>query len=192
VSAAALVLPFPAPPQSVRTALQHLQQAEDAGLEPSGLQLLHRPWDPAACPPQLRAQLWPWLDDVAGWLNQAYAWQTASAVPSCWPAHPYLVAELAVLACLRVVAGDATTPHAMEEWHRYALPAFSTRMAERLGIGCPPGRHTDWPARSWVAEYDSLSAAEARRDLFDGDTGRGRPATATTGASAWHPGAVTP
>ena len=169
MTAPQLVPPFPVPPRAVRTALEHLRQAEDGGLEPAGLQLLDRPWDPAGCSPHVRAQLWPWLDDVAAWLNHTYAWQTACAIPSCWPAHPDLVSELAVLACLRVAAADSIAPHALEEWHRYALPGFHARMGERLGIGCTPGRHTDWPARSWSAEYDSPRAAEARRALFDGD-----------------------
>ena len=181
-----LLVPFPAPPRAVRTALEHLRQAEDAGLEPAGLPLLERPWDPAACPPRVRAQLWPWLDHVAGWLNTTYAWQTAAAVPPCWPAHPSLVAELAVLACLRVVAGDSATPHAMEEWHRHAVPAFHTRMADRLGIGCPPGRHLDWPARTWAAAYASADAARARRELFDADTGHERP-PASDGPSSARP-----
>ncbi len=174
---APLVVPFPAPPQSVRTALEHLRQAEDAGLDPAGLRLLDRPWDPAGCTPALRAQLWPWLEAVTGWLNHTYAWQTVHVIPSCWPAHPHLVAELAVLACLRVTAGDAATAAPMEEWHRYALPAFHARTAERLSVGCPPGRHLDWPARSWAAEYDGVAAARARRDLFAGDAGRHGPGT---------------
>ncbi len=170
-----LAVPFPKPPPEVRRALEQLRVAEDAGLEPTGLPLLDRPWDPATCSPHVRAELWPWLDDVAAWLNHTYAWQTTSAIPSCWPAHPHLVAELAVLACLRVTATEATTPHALEEWHRYALPAFTARMSERLGIRCPPGRHTDWPARSWAADYDSPRATDARRALFDGDAGPRRP-----------------
>ena len=178
----ALVTPFPVPPRSVRTALEQLRLAEDAGLEPTGLHLLDRPWDPASCAPHLRAQLWPWLDDVVGWLNRTYAWQTACAIPSCWPAHPHLVHELAVLACLRVAAADAMNPHAMEEWHRYALPGFHLRMSERLGIGCPPRRHLDWPARSWAAEHDNPRAAEARRALFDSDADPNR--TADTHPSA--------
>ncbi len=169
MTAPQMARPFPTPPKSVRRALDHLRHAEDAGLEPAGLPLLDRPWDPAGCSAHLRAELWPWLDDVAGWLNYAYAWQTASAVPACWPAHPHLVHELAVLACLRVTAAEATTPHALEEWHRYALPGFTARMGERLGLGCPPGRHADWPARSWAAEYDSPPAARARRARFDDD-----------------------
>lgn len=166
-----LALAFPRPPQEVRAAVDQLRQVEEAGLPLTGLHLLDRPWDPAACEPRLRAQLWPWLDRVAAWLNHAYAWQTAHAIPSCWPRHPHLVHELAVLACLRLTAADATGPHALEEWHRYALPAFHARMAERLGIGCPPGRHLDWPARSWAADYDGPPASAARRALFDGDLG---------------------
>jgi hypothetical protein len=184
---AGLAIPFPDPPRAVTRALETLRQADVVGLEPAGLQLLDRPWDPAACSPRVRAELWPWLDDVAAWLNHTYAWQTAHAVPACWPAHPHLVHELAVLACLRVAAADAVTPHAMEEWHRYALPGFTVRMTERLGIGCPPGRHLDWPARSWATDYDSPQATEARRDQFDGDLGtapqHGRP-----GGLAWGPG----
>ena len=166
-----VALPFPPPPREIRRALEQLRQAEEAGLEPAGLRLLDRPWDPATCAAHLRARLWPWLDDVAAWLNHSYAWQTTQAIPSCWPAHPHLVHELAVLACLRATAADAAAPHALEEWHRYALPAFHARLAERLGIGCPPGRHTDWPARSWAAEYNSPQATAARQALFDGDLG---------------------
>ena len=188
---ARIARPFPTPPPEVRRALDHLRGADDIGLDPAGLTELHRPWDPAACPPGLRADLWPWLDDVAAWLNHTYAWQTAFAVPSCWPAHPHLVHELALLACLRVTATEAPTPHALEEWHRYALLGFTGRMGERLGIGCPPGRHTDWPARSWATEYDSSAAREARRALFGGDlhaelpTGRApRTCEGSSGGSA--------
>ncbi|WP_448642336.1 hypothetical protein [Geodermatophilus sp. URMC 63] len=183
MSDARIARPFPGPPPEVRRALDHLRGADAIGLDPAGLTELHRPWDPAACPPGLRADLWPWLDDVAAWLNHTYAWQTASAVPSCWPAHPHLVHELAVLACLRVSAAEATTPHALEEWHRYALPGFTGRMGERLGIGCPPGRHTDWPARSWATEYTSPAAREARQALLTGDLRAGTAAGPASGSA---------
>ena len=77
-----------------------------------------------------------------------------------------------MLACLRITAAAALLPHGLEEWHRYALPTFHARMSERLGTGCPPGRHTDWPARSRAADYNSPKATEARRALFDGDLRR--------------------
>ena len=175
MTAPGLAVSFPAPPREIRRAVEQLRQAEDAGLAPTGVHLLDRPWDPASCSPHVRAQLWPWLDDVAGWLNHTFAWQTVHAIPSCWPAHPSLVHELAALACLRIAAADATGPQPLEEWHRYALPAFHARMAERLGLGCPPGRHTDWPARSWAADYDSPHAIAWRRELFTGD--RGHPSS---------------
>ncbi|SDG04677.1 hypothetical protein SAMN05660662_0133 [Blastococcus aurantiacus] len=168
---------FPTPPREIRRAFEQLGKAEEAGLAPTAVHLLDRPWDPATCSTHVRAQLWPWLDEVAAWLNYAYAWQTVHTVPSCWPAHPHLVHELAVLACLRVTAAGATGPHPLEEWHRYALPAFHARMAERLGIGCPPGRHTDWPARSWAADYSNTQATAWRRALFDSDLCR----TSSTG-----------
>lgn len=175
-----LAVPFPKPPHEVRRALEQLRLAEDAGLEPTGLPLLDRPWDPATCSPSVRQQLWPWLDDVAAWLNHTYAWQTSHAIPSCWPTHPHLVQELAVLACLRITAA-ALTPHGLEEWHRYALPTFHARMSERLGTGCPPGRHTDWPARSRAADYNSPKATEARRALFARDLGTTPPAGSKPG-----------
>ena len=164
-----LAPPFPRPPRWVRHALEMLRQAELSGLEPSAYGLLDRPWDPATCSPQVRRELWSWIDDVAGWLNYTYAWQTTHVVPSCWPAHPALVRELAVIACMRAAAADATVPHPMEEWHRYALPGFYARMNERQGMGCPPGRHVDWPARSWDADYRTPSAVAERRRRFNAD-----------------------
>ncbi len=175
MTAVPLVLPFPRPARWVRHALEMLRQAELSGLEPSAYGLLDRPWDPPTCSPQVRRELWSWLDDVAGWLNHTYAWQTAHVVPNCWPCHPALVRELAVLACLRAAAAHATVPHSMEEWHRYALPGFYARMTERQGLGCPPGRHVDWPARSWDADYHAPSAAAQRGRLFDADTNEQPP-----------------
>jgi hypothetical protein len=166
-----LVTRFPAPPQWVRHALEKLREAELLGTGPAPLRLHDRPWDPPTCSPHVRSELWPWLDAVAAWVNRGYAWQTAHAIPSCWPAHPPLVRELAVLACLRTAAADATAPQALEEWHRYALPGFFQRMSARSGIGCTPGRHVDWPARAWDVEFTSPSAVDARKRMFQCDIG---------------------
>jgi hypothetical protein len=173
-----LAAPFPAPPREVRRALEHLEQAEEAGLPATAAHLLDRPWDPAACARHVRAQLWPWLDEVAAWLNRDHAWQTVLAVPACWPRHPFLVHELAVLACLRAVAGQTVSPHGLEDWHRYALPGFHARMADRLGAGCAPGRHTDWPARSWATAFTEERATGGRRALFADDLGPAVPPAA--------------
>jgi hypothetical protein len=162
---------FPAPPRAVRSALETLTQAEAIGLDPAGGLSLDRPWDPASCSPRLRGELWPWLDEVVAWLNQTYAWRTADVVPGCWPEHPHITAELAVLACMRVAAGEALTPHALEEWHRYALPGFLARLADRLGTGCPPGRHVEWPASSWVTEGSTSASRADRHRVFECDSG---------------------
>lgn len=184
MSAPLLVPGFPRPPRWVRHALEALHQAEMDGLAPATVRSLERPWDPATCPPHVRVELWPWLDKVVGWLNRSYGWQTAHTVPTCWPAHPHLVHELAVLACLRTVAADATSPDALEAWHRYALPGFCHRMGERLGAGCPPGRHVDWPARSWAVEHDSPQAREARNELFAADVAAAASARRASGSDA--------
>ena len=108
--------------------------------------LLARPWDPATCfDPQLRAEIWRWLEQVVTWLNHEYVWDADAMIPSCWPRHPHLVHELAVLADLRRRAGLALTADSLEEWHRYALPAFSDRMRQRLGQHCQDGGHLAWP-----------------------------------------------
>ena len=70
--------------------------------------LLARPWDPPTCmDPELRADLWDWLDRVVTWLNHEYVWDTNGFIPSCWPEHPHLVHDLAVLADQRRRAGLA-------------------------------------------------------------------------------------
>ena len=61
--------------------------------------------------------------------------------------------------------------------------------AERLGIGCPPGRHVDWPARSWATEYDSPQASEARRTTFDSDIATDPAAGGLIGSNAERGGA---
>lgn len=166
-----ILQPFPDPPPSVRLSMEQLQAAPDwDARERARLATIDRPWDPASCAPSLLRELWPWLDEVVGWINHEYGWQTARTIPSCWPQHPHLVHELAVLACLRTAAGTAITPQALEEWHRYALPGFFERMADRLGqVGCPPRAHTDWPARSRHTEYTSDDAVDRRDEIFDAD-----------------------
>jgi len=153
--------PFPRPPGLVASAFADLSRvqvltdmlggrgAEDAEaeLEQFGdLDLLSRPWDPASCTPSVRAQLWPWLDDVVDWFNGEYGWKVERTIPGCWPAHPHLAHEIPLLACLRWQAGQAMTPDPLEEWHRWALPTFVDRMHSQIGTNtCPPGKHTTWP-----------------------------------------------
>ena len=118
-------------------------------------QILPRPWDPATCSdPRLRAEVWAWLEQVVTWINSEYVWDVDASIPSCWPEHPHLVHEIAILADQRRRAGTTLTSDALEEWHRYSLPAFVDRMRTRLKNHCEEG-HQPWPARSRYARHIS-------------------------------------
>lgn len=146
-----MISAFPRAGRRVEHAYAELELAEGGGTQQqrSALgdpRLLARPWDPAACvDPQLRAEIWQWLEQVVTWLNHEYVWDADAMIPSCWPRHPHLVHELAVLADLRRRASLALTADALEEWHRYALPAFTDRMRQRLRQHCQDGGHQAWP-----------------------------------------------
>jgi hypothetical protein len=179
-----IATPFPEPPVLVLEAFRQLSVArfgsDEQQAQVGDPDRLPRPWDPPTCPPTLRRALWPWLDSVAAWVNHEYAWQPErSTVPACWPAHPHIVHELAVLACLRQVAGLELTPDRLEDWHRYALPTFLDRMALRLGTGCRPGHHAEWPSAGRCRDFGGEMAATSRRRAFREDTAvpalNGRP-----------------
>jgi hypothetical protein len=95
-----LVQPFPAPGKLVALAYRELDRAAAGSPEQiralGDARLLPRPWEPATCrTPQLRQQLWSWLDAVVAWLITEYVWEVADAIPACWPQHPHLVHEIA-------------------------------------------------------------------------------------------------
>ena len=99
------------------------------------------------------------------WLNHEYSWDVAGLIPSCWPLHPHLVHEIAVLADQRRRAGLAMTSDALEEWHRYCLPAFADRMRNRLRAHCDD-EHTRWPGRPRHNEHIAETNAQRREDAF--------------------------
>lgn len=131
--------------------------------------LLPKPWDPPTCRnPQLRAELWTWLDAVTIWVNHEYVWDPDGTIPPCWPLHPHIVHELAVMAEQRRRAGIALDSNALEEWHRYTLPGFLERMRGRLKTHCEPD-HQPWPARSRHVRHTGDGLAQRRHEAFDGD-----------------------
>lgn len=171
---ALLARPFPTPGQRMLVAYRELQLAitgtptqRDALGDPA---LLPRPWLPGNCTdPALRAELWQWLDDVADWLNHQYVWDPDTGIiPPCWPAHPHLVHELAVLADQRWQAERHPTSDAIEDWHRYNLPMFTDRMRRRLRDHCTE-THEPTPARPSRARHIHPAAAQARVEAFTGD-----------------------
>ena len=129
------------------------------------LELLPRPWLPHTCHPRLLRDLLQWLDEVAAWINHDYTWKITRPIPDCWPEHPHILHELAALAWLRLVAGDALDPGPLEDWHRYALPSFLTRLTDRLGNGCAT-THDPWPGAARHTSYHRHEAVEARQNAF--------------------------
>jgi hypothetical protein len=168
---------FPTPGPLVRHAYSELDLArsgtDDQKRALGKLAGLPRPWDPPSCRPALRAQVWAWLDQVADWINREYIWAPDRFIPSCWPAHPHIAHELAIIADLRRTAGHAFTGDALEEWHRYALPAFLDRAASRLGTSCGPAKHDDWPAAGRHREFGSERAMHSRSELLRRDAAPG-------------------
>ena len=165
---------FPGPGRRVEQAYRELDIAlygSDEEKKALGSpRALARPWDPATCiDPDLRAEVWSWLDDVVIWLNHEYVWDVAAMTPACWPKHPHLVHEIAVLADLRRRAGHALTGDALEEWHRYALPAFNERMRQRMKAHCEDKDHQPWPAQGRHTRHASSTSSQERSAAFDRD-----------------------
>lgn len=173
----AIVREFPEPTKLLASSFAQLQIArgddEGAKRKLGPLSELSRPWDPPSCPPLLRKELWVWLGSVVGWLNHEYTWQAEKVIPSCWPAHPHIVHEVVVLACLRLSAGHALSADALEDWHRYVVPGFFDRMLARLGGSpCQPGSHKPWPGASRFTDYESDGAVSKRVEAFRVDTSK--------------------
>ena len=177
-----LVRPFPAPGQLVALAYRELDRAAAGSPEQiralGDARLLPRPWEPATCrTAQLRQQLWLWLDAVVSWLISEYVWEATDTIPACWPQHPHLVHEIAVLADQRRRADHAFTSDALEEWHRYSLPAFTERMKTRLRSHCEDG-HQAWPAKGRHTRYTAETSRRAREEHYARDVAALRPTEA--------------
>jgi hypothetical protein len=174
-AASQLTLGFPSPGARIQEAYANLYEAQD-GRDDQKEKLGHlsdvpRPWDPATClDPELRWQLWVWLDDVAEWINSEYVWEGSGdrCIPDCWPLHPHLVHELAVVADQRRRAGQASKSDFLENWHRIVLPSFFDRMKQRLKQSCDD-YHQSWPARGRYTRYTGEAASELRLRAFKSD-----------------------
>lgn len=177
---AGLVRAFPTPGALLGTAYRDLYLAAEGSDNQKATigdpSRLPKPWDPPTCRnPRLRAELWEWLDRVVLWLNQEYVWDPGGIIPPCWPQHPHLVHELAVLADQRRRVGIALDSNGLEEWHRYTLPGFLDRMRARLKAHCDQD-HQPWPARGRLARYADTGNADRRQDAFNADVSRLQPA----------------
>lgn len=168
-----LVWPFPKPPPRVRLAYRELSVAANGRPEEiaalGNVRDLPRPWLPATCAdPVLRIDLWKWLDRVAAWINHEYVFDPTGIIPACWPRHPHLIHELAVLADQRHRVHEALSSDLIEEWHRYTFPAFLERMRARMQSHCER-QHTPWPSRSRYLNHVSDVELRKRTEAYAGD-----------------------
>ena len=170
-----LVLPFP-PPDSVelKKAYRNLYLSAN-GTEADKKRIgnpakLPRPWDPASCTnPKLRRELWAWLEKFVTWFNHEYVWDhNAGMIPACWPQHPHLAHEIAVLADQRRRAGIDPTSSALEEWHRYGVPGFLERLKTRTKNSCDE-HHSPWPAQARYVRGANEATVGGRGQRFDAD-----------------------
>ncbi len=166
-----LAKPFPRPGPQIAHAYRELDLAlngdDDQRKAIGDPNQLARPWDPGSIEATpLRTELWEWLEAVVDWINTEHVWDPTYLIPPCWPQHPHLVHEIAVLADQRYQAGSAISSDALEEWHRYALPAFFDRRRTRLRTVCD-SRHHDWPARPAHVRFQD--ARDHREECYTGD-----------------------
>ncbi len=152
-------------------------------LEVGNPALLQRPWDPATChDPALRAEVWAWLEAVVSWINHDYVWDhTVGMIPPCWPHHPHLVHEIAVLADGRRRAGIDATSNSLEDWHRHCLPSFFDRLRGRIKNGCDE-QHAKWPAQSrYTTRHLATTPTQARDAAYKADIATCTPPPASAG-----------
>jgi hypothetical protein len=172
-----IALPFPLPDgPELSAAYKDLHLAAHGDDETKAIigdpALLPRPWDPPTCRKrQLRQELWKWLDEFVTWFNTEYVWDPAAGmIPPCWPQHPHLVHEIAVLADQRRRAGIDTSSNSLEEWHRYSVPAFLDRLRQRTKSNCDE-HHQPWPARARFDRHGADSAVAERQVALRADCG---------------------
>ena len=172
-----MVRPFPEPAHALRAAMEQLQFASTNPPESEEdlrrLATLPRPWDPGTCTGRLRSELWRWLDQVASWLNEQHLWNLAApGIPECWPAHPHLTHDLAVVACARYYTTFAVNPGALEDWHRSCLPMFLDRLNDRVGDGCQPGKHMPRPRNERDHRHTDQRTRRGRHQRYTDDVER--------------------
>lgn len=170
---APMVRPFPRPGNRVHVAYRELHlavngtAAQKQAVGPAAY--LPRPWEPSTCAnPELRSQLWAWLDEVVLWLNHEHTWDVTRMIPTCWPQHPHLIRELAVLTDQRRRATLALSSDPLEDWHRYTLPTFTDRMRATIKDHCEEG-HQAWPSRSRHRRANSQDQRRTREATFTAD-----------------------
>ncbi len=177
---------FPKAPDVVTLQLERLdRKARGTGEDQAGFDLsqVPCPWLPSDCGNELLVELLVWCDAVAAWINRECVWRPQQMIPACWPQHPHLVRELALLAILRYQAEQAKDVIKVYLWHHDVLTGFLNRVNDRLGTStCQnTGTHQEWPGAPRYSAFTSEHAVAERSKLFRQETAH-QPWEVTEGA----------
>ncbi len=167
-----LLTSFPEPSERMQSSVWKLERIARGGDDADRIrktgEILPRFWDPTTiADPRLRWEVWMWLDQFVIWLNTQHAWFGHDLTPACWPEHPPLTRYLAALAAQRFIAGQATGPAPLAEWHRYDLPTYLDHTREQRAA-CAE-KHQPWPARAAHRRHIERAAAANRLRAFRRD-----------------------
>ena len=128
------------------------------------------PWTWSAQTDPDRHALHALVTDWVAHYNQVYAVHDHDLIPPCWPRHPWLASELAVLVFLWWSGHrdpTATVDRPAEIYTRY-LPAFRTRLPGMLGRSpteCQQGQHPD----TWRRDPDTTITTWPPGSAVDAD-----------------------
>lgn len=193
-AARAAVRAFP----DITKPMQHAYQAlwpkpddkitEDEVKQLGTFDALPRPWDVTTClDPQLRRDVWTWLEQVVDWINTECAWDVTGLIPGCWYLHPHLVHDLGALADQRRRASSALTSNDLAEWQRTSLPLFLSRMHSTIKATCDD-THKDPPGRARILASHTATSVGQRHAWFDREVAEGCADEAPAAATAPQPG----
>ena len=134
-----MIRAFPEGGALIRLAYRELNIATNGTKEQKNAigdpRLLPQPWDPPTCRnTELREQVWAWLEDVVTWLNREYVWDVGAVIPGCWPQHPHLVHEIAVLADQRRRAGTALTSQTYSRLSQVTTSSSQAQTCSRSSV----------------------------------------------------------
>lgn len=119
-----------------------------------------------------------WLSDLVVWVPRVWQRYPATAMPTCWPWHPAIVAELLVARhawAEATIAGQSVL--ALATWHDRWRPTTASRVTKALS-GCQRGAgcHVDAPGHHFrydLAYLDEMAAWWATTEHPDPDAAPG-------------------
>jgi hypothetical protein len=106
-----------------------------------------------------------WLLATTGWVRSV--WSRYAALPTCWPWHPSVVAEL--MACREswhAATGEDASPDGLSGWHDRWRPGAAIRVGKALtGCARAEGLHAEGAQRWVVTIADATTGPHPEKDV---------------------------